>query len=136
MVIMLMWTTIVRLDSSSASLFSRNFQNVKFDAWLCWNLIALPSLRFCVKSNFGKFNQSKNVIFGNFRGSQYWLWATLKSLMYQKFKVQSLWNWQKWHFWTDWIHHNLISREIGVAITWSNFNKVKPQLHILKVSRA
>ena len=53
-------------------LCSRNFQNMKFDAWLCWNLIALPSLRFCVKSNFGIFAQFKNVIFSNFRGSESW----------------------------------------------------------------
>ena len=31
-------------------------------AWLCWNLIILPPLRFYVKSNFGEFEQSKNVI--------------------------------------------------------------------------
>ena len=41
------------------------------NAWLCWNLIILPPLRFYVKSNFGKFKQSKNVIFGNFRGFQF-----------------------------------------------------------------
>ena len=35
-------------------------------AWLCRNLIILPSLRFHVKSNFGEFKRSKNVIFGNF----------------------------------------------------------------------
>ena len=26
-------------------------------AWFCWNLIILPSLRFYVKSNFGKFKR-------------------------------------------------------------------------------
>ena len=31
-------------------------------AWLCWNLIILPSLRFYVKSNFGVFKLFKNVI--------------------------------------------------------------------------
>ena len=41
-------------------------------ARLCWNLIMLPPLRFCVKSNFGEFKQSKNVDFDNFRGSQFW----------------------------------------------------------------
>ena len=35
--------------------------------WLCWNLILLPPLRFYVKSYFGEFRRSKNVIFGNFR---------------------------------------------------------------------
>ena len=31
-------------------------------AWLCSNLIILLPIRFYVKSNFGKFNLSKNVI--------------------------------------------------------------------------
>ena len=39
-------------------------------AWLCLNLIILPPLRIYLKSNFGKFKQSKNVIFGNFRDSE------------------------------------------------------------------
>ena len=39
-------------------------------AWLCRNLIILPSLRFHVKSNFGEFKWSKNVNFDNFRGSE------------------------------------------------------------------
>ena len=30
-------------------------------AWLCWNLMILPPLRFYLKSNFSKFKQSKNV---------------------------------------------------------------------------
>ena len=41
-------------------------------AWLCWNLIILSPLRFYVKSNFGDFKQSKNVIFCNFRDSELW----------------------------------------------------------------
>ena len=28
-------------------------------AWFCWSLIILPSLRFYVKSNFGKFKRQK-----------------------------------------------------------------------------
>ena len=28
-------------------------------AWLCWNLIVLPPLRFYVKPNFGEYKQSK-----------------------------------------------------------------------------
>ena len=31
----------------------------------------LLPVRFYVKSNFGGFNQSKNVIFANFRGSEF-----------------------------------------------------------------
>ena len=41
-------------------------------AWLCWHLIILPPLRFYVKSNFGEFTWSKNVIFDNLRGSEFW----------------------------------------------------------------
>ena len=40
--------------------------------WLCWNLILLLPLRFYMKSNFGAFKRSKNVIFGNFRDSELW----------------------------------------------------------------
>ena len=38
--------------------------------WLCWNCIMLLPLRFYAKSNFGELKQSKNVIFGNFGGSE------------------------------------------------------------------
>ena len=41
-------------------------------AWLCCNLIILQSLWFYVKSNVDEFKRSKNVIFGNFRGSEFW----------------------------------------------------------------
>ena len=84
-------------------------------AWLCCNLIILPPLRFYVKSNFG-----------NFRGSQFLfqqIWATFKSQIYQKFNGQSLWNCQKWLFWTVWMKQNLISRKIGVAVKLSNFDQ-------------
>ena len=40
------------------ALFSTMLQKIlkcKVKAWFCWNLIILPSLRFYVKSNFGKF---------------------------------------------------------------------------------
>ena len=37
------------------------------------------------------------------------------------FKVQSHQNCQKWHFWTVWIHQNVISRKIWVTVKWSNF---------------
>ena len=36
-------------------------------AWLCWNLIILPPVQLYVKSIFGEFRRSKNVIFGIFR---------------------------------------------------------------------
>ena len=38
--------------------------------WLCWNLITLPPLQFCVKSHFGEFKRSKNVIYSNFRDAE------------------------------------------------------------------
>ena len=87
-------------------------------------LIILPSLGFYVKSNFGELKRSKNVIFVHFRGSQFWfyqIWATFNTKIYQKFKVQSLWNCQKWHFWTVWIHQNWISRKIRMAVKCLNF---------------
>ena len=37
----------------------------------------LLPLRFYVKSNFGKFKLSKNVIFGKFRDSELWILANL-----------------------------------------------------------
>ena len=45
-------------------------------AWLCWNLIILPLLRFYVKSKFCEFKWSKNVIFGNFGDSEFWIFGT------------------------------------------------------------
>ena len=36
-------------------------------AQLCLDLIILPPLQFYMKSNFGEFKRSKNVMFGNFR---------------------------------------------------------------------
>ena len=47
--------------------------------WLCWNLIMLPPLQFCMKSNFGEIKWSKNVIFGNFRGSEFWFLVNLSN---------------------------------------------------------
>ena len=67
----------------------------EFKAWLCWYLIILPPLRFCVKSNFGEFKQSKNVIFGNFRGSQFWFLVNLSNFQSQiypnsKFRISKI----------------------------------------------
>ena len=66
-------------------------------AWLCWNLTILLPLRFCVKSNFGEFKRSKNVIFDNFRDSElrilvnFGLESCSKSI---KIKIQNLKNCQ------------------------------------------
>ena len=37
----------------------------------CGNCTICLPFRFCVKSNFGESKESKNVIFGTFRGSQF-----------------------------------------------------------------
>ena len=63
--------------------------------WLCWSAIILPPLRFYVKSNFGEFKRSKNVIFGNFRGSEFWFLVNLglescSNLLKSKFRVSKI----------------------------------------------
>ena len=50
----------------------QNLSKCEVKAWLCWNLIILPPLRFYVKSHFGEFKQSENVNFVSFRGSEFW----------------------------------------------------------------
>ena len=83
-------------------------------AWLCWDLIILPPLRFYVKSNFVEFRRFKNVIFGNFRGSQfgfYQIWATSKSQNLPKIQSSESLKWPKVTF---------------LSVKWSTFNKVKP----------
>ena len=48
----------------------QKISNCEVKAWLCWNFIILSTLRFYVKSNFGKLKRSKNVIFANFTDSE------------------------------------------------------------------
>ena len=62
---------------SDRSTMLKKLSNCEVKAWLCCNLIILLPLSFYVKSNFGKFKQSKNVIFGNFRDSELWLYVNL-----------------------------------------------------------
>ena len=65
----------------------------EFKAWLCWNLIILPQLRIYVKSNFGEFDWSKNVFFGNSIDSELWNFGefeTWKILKFTKMKIQNL----------------------------------------------
>ena len=98
-------------------------------ALLCWNLMILPPLRFCMKSQISIFKWSKNVISGNFRDAELWILVNLGLESWSdllKIKIQHLWNCYKWRFWTGWIRQNVISRKIGVAVKSSNFNKVKP----------
>ena len=61
-------------------------------AWLCYNLIILPPLRFYVKSNFGEFKRSQDVIWPilevlNF---DFITFVQLSAPNLPKFKVQSL----------------------------------------------
>ena len=69
--ILTLWTENTYRNSST-SLCSRNFQNVKLrlDCWIL--VVILSPLRFYVKSNFDEFNRSKDVIFANFIGSEFW----------------------------------------------------------------
>ena len=48
----------------------QKFSKCEVKAWLSWNLIIIPPLRFHVKWHFGKFKQSKNVIYDNFRNAE------------------------------------------------------------------
>ena len=46
-------------------------------AWLCLTLIILLPLLFCLKSHFGLFKRSKNVIYTNFRDAEFWILVNL-----------------------------------------------------------
>ena len=64
-------------------------------AWLCWNWIISLQLRFYVKSNFGAFKRSKNVIFGNFWDSELWILVNLglescSNLLKSKFRTSKI----------------------------------------------
>ena len=62
-------------------------------AWLFWNLIIFPPLRFYMISNFGEFKWSKNVIYGNFRDAELWILVNLgleSCSNLQKIKIQNL----------------------------------------------
>ena len=61
------------LKNFSVSTMLQKLSKCEVKPWLCRNLIILPPLRFYLKSNFGVFKRSKNVIFGNFRGSELWI---------------------------------------------------------------
>ena len=90
------WITIVWIqwwNHSHAFTMLLNLSKCEVKAWLCWNLIILPTLIFYVKSNFGDFKWSKNVIFGNFRDSELWIFGTFgtwKLLKFSKIKIQNL----------------------------------------------
>ena len=74
---------------SSPPTMLQKLSKCEVKAWLCWNLIILPPLRFYVKSNFGELKRSKNVILANFRDSGLWIlklgkFGTLKLLKFTK----------------------------------------------------
>ena len=57
---------VLLLAKSLCAIYGTMLQKLskcKVKAWLCCNLIFLQPLTFYVKSNFGKFKQSKNIIF-------------------------------------------------------------------------
>ena len=59
-------------------------------AWLYQKIILLP-LWFYVKSNFGEFKQSKNVILGNLRDSELWIFRKFGTWkMAQIYQIQDL----------------------------------------------
>ena len=53
-------------------------------------VIILPPLRFYVKTTIDQFKRSKNVVFGNFRGCEFWFLVNLSNFQVSnlpKFKV-------------------------------------------------
>ena len=100
-------------------------------AWLCWNLIILLPPQFYVKSNFGVFKRSNNVIFGNFRirTLNFGKFGTWKLLTVTKNQNSEPLKLLKWLFWTVWIRQNLISRKMikfhqKHALTFESFRSI------------
>ena len=62
---------VMSRDFTWFHVISRNFTFV-FHTDIFHHTIILQTLRFYVKSHFGEFKRSKNVIFGNFRVSELW----------------------------------------------------------------
>ena len=61
----------------------QTFSKCEVKAAWCGNLLISLPLKFYVKSNFGELKGSKNMIFGNFRGSEtifgkFWTWKMAK----------------------------------------------------------
>ena len=79
--------------SQLTALCSRNFQNVKLGLTLLKYDDFFTATQIYVKSNFGAFKRSKNVIFGNSTGSESWFLVNLSNFhvpKLPKFKVLSL----------------------------------------------
>ena len=65
------WKHFTRLENRDIHCtMLQKLSKCEVKAWLYWNLIILPPLRFYVKSNFSEFKRSKNVNFSNFRDSE------------------------------------------------------------------
>ena len=90
----------------------KKLSKCKVKVWLSWDLIILLPLRFYMKSNFGEFKQSKNVIFDNFRDFELWILVNLgleRCSHLLKIKIQNLWNCQNnifglFEFAKTWFH--------------------------------
>ena len=92
------WEQVLEFEHNTISIASSQWLKSKVtmlqklskcevEAWICWNLIIFPPLRFYVKSNFSKFKQSKNVTFGNFRDFALWILVNLVLESCSKFRV-------------------------------------------------
>ena len=69
----------INVDLSNDTTMLQKLSKCEVKAWLCWYLIILPPPRFYVRSNFAEFKRSKNVVFGNFRGSEFWFLVNLSN---------------------------------------------------------
>ena len=76
-------------NSVSQPTMLQKLSKCEVKAWLCWNMIISPSLCFYVKSHFGKFKRSENVIFDNFCGSEIFIFSKLEQLSSSKFTKNS-----------------------------------------------
>ena len=96
----------------------------------------LPPLRFCVKSHFGEFKWSKNVVFGNFRGSEFWFLVNLSNFkvpnypnskfsiskiaindIFGLFEFAKMW----FHAKSEWWWNHQISTKSSLNFTFWNF---------------
>ena len=102
------------LSKSAKSTMVQKLSKCEVKVWLCWHLMILPPVRFSVKPNFVKFKWSKNVILGNFRDSELWMFGkfgTWKLLKFTKNKNSEPLKLQKITFWTILIRQNWISHK-------------------------
>ena len=78
-------------ENSTLCTMLQKLSKFEVKAWLCWNMIILPPLRFYVKSNFVEYKRSKDVIFANFRSSEFWFLVTVSNFQVPNLpKIQTL----------------------------------------------